>query len=97
MNPYDDHELLLWAMRAGLTRDEVRQAVRRGLNANRIPRQSADETQAQRQERLNAVRDYLQDQYLAGYQDYLENIRGMNAQRRPSLTSRAVKPSLPRT
>ena len=31
MNPLDDHELLLWAMRAGLTRDEVRQAVRRGL------------------------------------------------------------------
>ncbi len=68
-------------MGAGLTRDEVRQAVRRGLDANRIPRQRADETQAQRQERLNTVRDYLQDQYLAGYQDYLENIRGMNAER----------------
>jgi hypothetical protein len=81
MNPLDDHELLLWSMRAGLTRDEVRQAVRRGLDAGRIPRQRADETQAGRQERLNAVRDYLQDQYLAGYQDYLENIRGMNAQR----------------
>ena len=24
MNPLDDHELLLWTMRAGLTRDEVR-------------------------------------------------------------------------
>jgi len=81
MNPLNDHELLLWAMRAGLTHDEVRQAVRKGLDANRIPRQSADETQAQRQERLNTVRDYLQDQYLAGYSDYLENIRGMNAQR----------------
>jgi hypothetical protein len=41
MNPLDDHELLLWAMRAGLTRDEVRQAVRRGLDAGRIPRQRA--------------------------------------------------------
>jgi hypothetical protein len=81
MNPLDDHELLLWAMRAGLTGDEVRQAVHRGLDAGRIPRQRADETQAQRQERLNTVRDYLQDQYLAGYQDYLENIRGMNARR----------------
>jgi hypothetical protein len=81
MNPLDDHELLLWAMRAGLTRDEVRQAVRRGLEAGRIPRQSADETKAQRQDRLQAVQDYLQDQYLAGYSDYLENIRGMNAQR----------------
>jgi hypothetical protein len=81
MNPLDDHKLLLWAMRAGLTRDEVRQAVRRGLDAGRIPRQSADETQAGRQDRLQTVRDYLQDQYLAGYSDYLENIRGMNAQR----------------
>jgi hypothetical protein len=69
-------------MRAGLTRDEVRQAVRRGLEAGRIPRQGADETQAQRRERVNAVRDYLQDQYLAGYSDnYLGNMRGMNAQR----------------
>jgi hypothetical protein len=81
MNPLDDHELLLWAMRAGLTRGEVRQAVRRGLDANRIPRQRASETDAQRQDRLQAVPDYLQDQYLAGYSDYLENIRGMNAQR----------------
>ena len=48
MNPLDDHELLLWAMRAGLTRDEVRQAVQRGLEEGAIPRQSADETQAQR-------------------------------------------------
>jgi hypothetical protein len=81
MNPLNDHRLLLWAMRAGLTRDEVRQAVRGGLDAGRIPRQRADETQAGRQDRLNTVRDYLQDQYLAGYSDYLENIRGMNAQR----------------
>ena len=81
MNPLDDHELLLWAVRAGLTRDEVRQAVQRGLEANRIPRLRASETDAQHQERLNAVRDYLQDQYLASYSDYLEDIRGMNAQR----------------
>ena len=81
MTPLDDHDLLLWSMRAGLTRDEVRQAVRSGLDAGRIPRQRADEPQAGRQERLQAVRDYLQDQYLAGYSDYLENMRGMNAQR----------------
>jgi len=49
MNPLDDHELLLWATRAGLTRDEVRQAVRRGLDAGPIPWQGADETKAQRQ------------------------------------------------
>ena len=60
MNPLDDRELLLWAMRAGLTRDEVRQAVRRGLDAGHRPRQSADETQAQRRDRLNTIRDYLQ-------------------------------------
>jgi hypothetical protein len=48
MNPLDDHELLLWSLRAGLTRDEVRQAVRGGLDANRIPWQRADETKAER-------------------------------------------------
>jgi hypothetical protein len=56
MNPLDDHELLLWAMRAGLTRDEVRQAVRRGLDAGHIPRQRADETKAQRQKRSMGLR-----------------------------------------
>jgi hypothetical protein len=30
MNPRDDHELRLWAMRAGLTGAKVRQAVRAG-------------------------------------------------------------------
>jgi len=59
MNPLDDHELLPWAMRAGLTRDEVRQAVRAGLDAGRIPRQTAQETEQQRRERLQAVQDYL--------------------------------------
>ena len=39
MPPLDDHQLLLWAMRAGLTHDEVRQAMRRDLDAERIPRQ----------------------------------------------------------
>jgi hypothetical protein len=55
MNPLDDHELLLWAMRAGLTRDEVRQAVHGGLDAGHLPRQTAHETEAQRQERMRAV------------------------------------------
>ena len=62
MNPLDDHELLLWAMRAGLTRDEVRQAVRAGLDSERIPRPTIRETDQQRLERLQAVQDYLQDQ-----------------------------------
>ena len=75
MNPLDDHELLLWAMRAGLTGDEVRQAVRVGLDAGRIPRPTAQETEGQRLERLQAVQDYLQDQYLAGYQDYLGRVQ----------------------
>ena len=39
MNVYDDYELLLWAMRAGLTYDEVRHAVRGGLAAGDLPRQ----------------------------------------------------------
>ena len=47
MNPLNDHELLRWAMRAGLTRDEVRQAVRPCLDAGHISRQRADETQVQ--------------------------------------------------
>ncbi len=37
MNPLDDHELLRWAIRAGLTRDEVHQAIRKGLDAGRLP------------------------------------------------------------
>jgi len=80
MNPLDDHELLLWAMRAGLTRDEVRQAVRAGLDTGRIPRQTAHETEGQRLERLQTVQDYLQDQYLAGYQDYLSRVQDWQAQ-----------------
>jgi hypothetical protein len=80
MNPLDDHELLLWAMRAGLTRDEVRQAVRGGLDAGNLPRQTAHETEAQRQERMRAVYDYLQDRYLAGYDDYVRAVQARNAQ-----------------
>jgi hypothetical protein len=33
MNPYDDHEFLFWAMKAGLTREEARRAVREGLDS----------------------------------------------------------------
>jgi hypothetical protein len=79
MNPLNDHELPLWAMRAGLTRDEVRQTVQRGLKEGAIRRQTFNETSPQQQERFQTVRDYLQDQYLAGCSEYLENIRGMNA------------------
>ena len=46
MNPLDDHELLPWAMRAGLTRDEVRQAVRGNLNTSGLPRQTAHELES---------------------------------------------------
>jgi hypothetical protein len=70
MTTLDDHELLLWAMRAGLTRDEVRQAVRQGLDTGKLPWQTPHETETQRQERLRAVQDYLQDQFLAGYSEY---------------------------
>jgi len=81
MNPLDDHELILWAMRAGLTRDEVRQAVREGLDAGDLPQQTAHETEAQRQERMQAVYDYLQDRYLAGYyDDYGRAVGARNAQ-----------------
>jgi hypothetical protein len=61
-------------MRAGLTRDEVRQAVRQGLDAGRIPWQSVHENPQQRLKRLQVVQDYLQEQYLACYQDYLAQI-----------------------
>ena len=66
MNPLDDHKLLLWAMRTGLTRDEVRQTVRRGLDAGHLSWPGANETAADRQGRLQAARDYLYDQLLAG-------------------------------
>jgi hypothetical protein len=44
-------------MRAGLTCDEVRQGVREGLEADDLPRQTAHETETQRQERMRAVYD----------------------------------------
>ena len=61
MNPLDDHELLLWTMRAGLTRDEVRQALRSGLDVGDLPRQTAHDTETQRQDRVRVVYDYLKD------------------------------------
>jgi hypothetical protein len=81
MNPYDDHDLTLWMVKAGLTSEEARRAVREGLDSGRIPWQSANETDAQVRDRINAVQDYLKDQYLAGYDDYLKQISAMNAQR----------------
>ncbi len=45
MNPLNDHELLLWAMRAGLTRDEVRPG--RCAVAGHIPWLRPGETQTQ--------------------------------------------------
>jgi hypothetical protein len=42
-------------MRAGLTRDEVRQALHGGLEAGELPRQTAHETESQRQERMRAA------------------------------------------
>jgi hypothetical protein len=80
MNLLDNHKLMLWAMNAGLTRDEVRGAVRQGLDAGRIPRQRASESDADRQARFDAVRDYLQDQYLAGYQEYTQGVQARRAQ-----------------
>ena len=61
MSPLDDHELLLWTMRAGLTRDEVRQALRSGLDVDDLPRHTAHETKTQRQVCMRAVCDYLKD------------------------------------
>ena len=60
MNPLNDHELLLRAMRAGLTRDEVRQAVRKGLDAGRIPRQRADEMDSLQPDCLNLEIEAIQ-------------------------------------
>ena len=44
MTPLDDHELLHWSMRAGLTRAGVRQTVRRGLDAGDLTWSGASET-----------------------------------------------------
>ena len=52
MNPLDDHELLPWAMRAGLTRAEVRQTVRRGMEAGDLTWPGANKTAAWRQDRI---------------------------------------------
>ena len=53
-------------MRAGLTRAEVRQTVRRGLDAGDLAWPNSSETAADRQHRLQAARDYLYDQLMAG-------------------------------
>jgi hypothetical protein len=47
MNPLDDHKLLLWSMRAGPTHTEVRQTVRRGLDAGDLAWPGTNETAAQ--------------------------------------------------
>jgi hypothetical protein len=52
MNPLDDHELLLWSMRAGLTRAEMRQTVRRGLDAGDLSWPGVGETAADRLGRI---------------------------------------------
>ena len=43
-NPLDDHQLLLGSMRVGLTRAEVRQAVRRGRDAGDLSWSGANDT-----------------------------------------------------
>ena len=48
MNPLDNHELLLWAMQAGLTQDEIRQAVRGGIDAGRIRRHTIHDAEGDR-------------------------------------------------
>ena len=80
MNPLDDHELLLWSMRAGLTRAEVRQTMRRGLEAGDLSWPGASETAADRQHRLQAARDYLYDQLLSGYDVYQSKVAGWQGQ-----------------
>jgi hypothetical protein len=60
MNPLDDHELLLWAMRAGLTRHEVRQTVWRGLDAGDLSWPGASETADQRLDRIYVDMEAIQ-------------------------------------
>ena len=60
MNSLDDHELLLWALRAGLTRDEVRQAVRRGLDDGDFLWQDAKGRKVQRQDCVNLDMETMQ-------------------------------------
>ncbi len=58
-------------MRAGLTRDEIRRAVREGLDAGDLSWPTVGETDQQRLERFSTVRDYLEERYMAGYSEYL--------------------------
>ena len=44
------------------------------------PARTAHETEAQRQECMRAVYKYLQDRYLAGYDDYVRAVQVRNAQ-----------------
>ena len=60
MNPLHDHELLLRSTRAGLTRDEVRQTVRRGLDAGDLSWPGASETAAQRLDRIYVDMEAIQ-------------------------------------
>ena len=53
--------------------------MRGSLEAGDLPRQTAHETEVQRQERMRAVYDYLQDRYLAGYDDYVRAVQARNA------------------
>lgn len=59
MNPLDDRGITKWAMRAGLTRDEIRRAVREGLDAGDLSWPTVGKTDQQRLERFSTVRDYL--------------------------------------
>ena len=100
MNPYDDHELFLWAMRAGLTRAKVRQTVRRGLDAGHLSWPGANETAADRQHRLQAARDSLYDQLLSGYDVYQSKVAGWQGasrrQRGADGPLAVAQPALPR-
>ena len=51
MNPLDDHNLVLWSMRAGLTRNKERETVRRGLESGDLTWPGANETAGRRQDR----------------------------------------------
>jgi hypothetical protein len=60
MNPLDDHELLRQCLRAGLTHAEVRQTVRRGLDAGDLSWPGASETAAWRQDRIYVDMEAIQ-------------------------------------
>jgi hypothetical protein len=78
--PMNDNDLLTEMMRSGKTRDEIRAAIRQGVDAGRLAGPHVGEAADARQQRMWDYYDYLQQTASTGYQQYREKVQGWNAQ-----------------